>query len=203
MKRLPPLKRIAVLFGIALALPITVGTTALAQSYPSGDWLDETINWNSPDGVIPSPIDIGGNNLEQCALTIRPAALPEDQIVEAAGWTLTGAAQIYGGTTIVTSMSDTDGMCRPLGYQVFVFVGGDFAGTLSPIPMDSRTDGSLFQQDLYREDFLAARFNRYSPEDPLCCASGESRLFYEIEYQGDAAVLVPQFPADTVQGTER
>jgi hypothetical protein len=36
-----------------------------------------------------------------------------------------------------------DGMCRPRQYQDFVFVGSVFAGTLSPQPMDSRTDGAL------------------------------------------------------------
>ena len=47
-------------------------------------------------------------------------------------------------------MSNADGMCRPLGYQFFLFVGDDFAGTLSPAPMDSRTDGGLSDLQLAR-----------------------------------------------------
>lgn len=34
-------------------------------------------------------------------------------------------------------------MCRPRQSQDFLFVRGMFAGTLSPQPMDSRTDGVL------------------------------------------------------------
>lgn len=123
--------------------------------------------------------------------------MPEDKLVEAAGWVLTGAAQIYDNTTIIMGMSDADGMCRPLGYQVFVFSQGKFAGTLSPIPMDSRTDGSLIQVELYRDGYLSVSFNRYQPDDALCCASGKSRLFYQVNTSETSPLLVPQLPAAT------
>jgi hypothetical protein len=138
-----------------------------------------------------------GNNLANCTHTIRPAALPEDELVEKAGWTLTNAAQIYGATTIVTGMTDADGMCRPFDYQVFVFTKEKFSGTLSPIPMDSRTDGSLLNLNLYREGLIDASFKRYAPDDPLCCASKKSRIFYEVKMQNGQPVLVPKLPADT------
>jgi hypothetical protein len=63
--------------------------------------------------------------------------------------------------------------------------------------MDSRTDGSLYTVDLYNEDNLRASFNRYTPDDPLCCASGQSYLFYSIEAEEGGPVVVPQLPADT------
>jgi hypothetical protein len=132
------------------------------------------------------------NSLAKC---VTPA---EDKLVEAAGWTLTNAAQIYGATTLVTGMADADGMCRPAAYQVFVFTNGGFSGTLSPIPMDARTDGSLFELDLYREGMIDASFNRYQTGDAQCCASRESRLFYEIDTSTNPPVLVPQLPASTV-----
>lgn len=164
---------------------------------PSGTWLDQDVNWNTPGAALPTAPDLGDGNLEFCEHTIRPAALPEDEQVEAAGWTLTRAAQIYGDTTVITGMADADGMCRPLQYQVFVFTAGEFSGTLSPTPMDSRTDGSLIDATLYRDGFLDAEFNRYEPDDALCCASAKSRLFYEIDRSGDAPVLVPSLPANT------
>jgi len=55
-----------------------------------------------------------------------------------------------------------DGMCRPLGYQFFVFSGGRFAGTLSPHPMDSRTDGAAQIPPLVSARELAAAFSRYA-----------------------------------------
>lgn len=171
---------------------------AMAQTEPSGSWLDGNTNWNQAGASIPqAPEPEGGSNLSNCEQSIRQATLPEDDLVKAAGWMLTGAAQTYNGTTVVTGMADADGMCRPLSYQVFVFTDGKFSGTLSPTPMDSRTDGSVFNVNLYREGYIGASFNRYAPEDPLCCASRESRIFYQVQTQGNSTVLVPQFPADT------
>lgn len=171
---------------------------ANAKSEPDGTWLDGDLNWNQAGASLPKPPTQEGNNLNLCKHTIRPAVLSEDKIVESAGWTLTDSAQIYGATTIITGMADVDGMCRPLDYQVFVFTNGEFSGTLSPIPMDSRTDGSLFQVNLYREGFISAFFNRYQPTDALCCASGKSRLFYNVDTKVNPPVLVPQLPANTI-----
>lgn len=95
-------------------------------------------------------------------------------------------------------------MCRPWDYQVFVFKDGEFAGTLSPTPMDSRRDGSVhlnfYSEDhmrIDREGNIRATFSRYTPEDPYCCASEISRLYYEVEMKGGSPVLVPHLPAST------
>ncbi len=178
---------------------LLLAPAGLAQVEPSGAWLDETVNWNQVGASIPRAPVFEATNLENCQHTVRPAVLPEDEQVESAGWTLTDAAQIYGNTTLVTGMANADGMCRPLAYQVFVFTNGQFSGTLSPMPMNSREDGSLFDLDLYREGYIDASFNRYQPEDALCCASGESRLFYEVDAASSPPVLVPQLPGSTVE----
>lgn len=192
----------SLLSGSLILISLGLVPVALAQSDPSGTWLDEDTNWNQPGAEIPQAPAQAGNNLPDCQHTVRPAALPEDDLVTAAGWTLTGAAQVFGATTVITGTANADGMCRPLDYQVFVFTDGNFSGTLSPIPMDSRTDGSLFDVSLYREGFLDASFNRYTPEDPLCCASGQSRLFYEVNTSANPPVVVPQLPADTFEAIE-
>lgn len=191
---------------LLLMTSLLLAQSAIAQSAPSepsGTWLDQETNWNTAGAEIPqAPIYEGGNNLPNCDIGVRQAVLPEDALVEAAGWTLTGSAEIFNDTTVIMGMADADGMCRPLQYQVFVFSDGEFAGTLSPMPMDSRTDGSLIDYELYREGYLDASFNRYQPEDALCCASGQSRLFYEVKTEGDQLVLVPQLPADTYSNVE-
>jgi hypothetical protein len=43
-----------------------------------------------------------------------------------------------------------------------------------------------------------ASFNRYQPGDAQCCASRESRLFYEVDTSTNPPVLVPQLPASSV-----
>lgn len=183
---------VALLLGLMLQ-----ASPATAESNPSGTWLDGDLNWNQVGASLPQAPAQEGDNLATCQHTVRPAVLPEDKLVEAAGWTLTDAAQIYGATTLVTGMADADGMCRPFEYQVFVFTNGKFSGTLSPIPMNSRTDGSLFKLNLYREGSIDASFNRYGPGDPQCCASRESRLFYKVDTKTNPPLLVPQLPADT------
>ncbi len=178
--------------------PLGQVSTLLAQNEPSGTWLDGNTNWNISEASIPQAPQQDGNNLSNCQHTLRTAALPEDKLVEAAGWTLTDSAQIYGATTLITGMANADGMCRPFVYQVFVFTKGKFSGTLSPIPMNSRTDGSMFKLNLYREGMIDASFNRYSPDDAQCCASRESRLFYRVEEENNSSILRAQFPAQTV-----
>ena len=107
--------------------------SSYANTKPSGLWLDSSDNWNKPDTAIPqAPRTIDGNNLSYCQRTIRKASLPEDKQVIAAGWTLTGAVQLYEDITVIQAMTDADGMCRPLNYQVFVFKEGQFAGTSIP-----------------------------------------------------------------------
>ena len=158
--------------------------TPIAGAAPSqdGTWLDEEADWSTPGAAIPQAPAQDGSNLDNCEQTVREASLFEDALVD---------------TTLITGMADADGMCRPFQYQVFVFTDGEFSGTLSPLVMDSRTDGSLVDFDLYREGMIDATFNRYQPGDAQCCASRESRIFYAVENTENGPVLVPQLPAST------
>lgn len=183
--------------GLLVLASLLLPPIALAAPSQDGTWLDEKTSWNTAGAEIPQAPEQDGSNLANCEQTFREASLLEDALVEAAGWTLTGPAQIYDDTTIVMGMANADGMCRPFQYQVFVFTDGEFSGTLSPVVMDSRTDGSLVDFNLYREGEIDATFNRYQPEDALCCASRESRIFYAVEVTDEGPVLVPQLPANT------
>ena len=108
-----------------------------------------------------------------------------------AGWTLFGPAQLFAATTVVMAKANVDGMCRPLRYQAFVFVDGRFAGTLSPVPMDSRTDGALSIVRLFRANEMVAEFTRYAATDALCCPSRTSTVIYRIDAAPRAPVVTP------------
>jgi hypothetical protein len=183
----------------SVALAITslgLAPPTIAQGNSSGAWLDDGgTNWSQAEAVIPTAPPQDGDNFDNCAPTLRAATLPVDVQVAAAGWGLVGPAQIFGTTTVITGAANADGMCRPMAYQVFVFANGKFAGTLSPLPMDSRTDGSTSNVNLYRDGYITAVFNRYTPEDALCCPSGQSRLVYEVVGEACSPLLVPQWPA--------
>lgn len=88
-------------------------------------------------------------------------------------------------------MSGVDGMCRPLGYQAFVFVGEQFAGTLSPQPMNSRTDGDIARIFLTSPSSLLVEYKRYDSDDPLCCPSETNQVLFNIEAKNAKPLLIP------------
>jgi hypothetical protein len=74
-------------------------------------------------------------------------------------------------------------MCRPRNYQEFVFARGVFAGTLSPHPMDSRTDGAIGRVTILTDGRVQAEYTRYAATDPLCCPSRLTTVVFEIEQE--------------------
>ncbi len=130
-------------------------------------------------------------SIDRCKDQLRDAKTPQERAIIKGGWELFGPQQTYNETTVITAMSGVDGMCRPLGYQAFVFVGEQFAGTLSPQPMNSRTDGDISHIFLTSSSRLFVEYKRYNNSDPLCCASGMSRVLFNIEPKDAKPLLVP------------
>lgn len=160
----------------ALSLPTPAQTTS---------WLDRSLsNWNR-DGqnlpIFPEPPRRNYPEPEnRCLNQIRQPASAAERAVVRKGWKLYGAVQSYGLTTVLTASAGFDGMCRPMGYQAFVYSEGRYAGTLSPVPMNSRTDGSLTRVYLIRSTSIAGEFARYRDSDPLCCPSKMSTVEYRV-----------------------
>ncbi|MBK7772176.1 MAG: META domain-containing protein [bacterium] len=171
---------------------LLVATTAAATP---ASWLDQPVpdNWNTAGRPVPAAVrDPQAQGDPRCAAQFRiPSKSRADRAVVKAGWSLVGPLQVFGDTELVTAASGADGMCRPLGYQAFVFKGGKFVGTLSPGPMDARTDGIANQIHLVAPDRLHADFARYTDQDPLCCPSAITSVRFEIRGTGKAALVVP------------
>lgn len=177
---------------------VVVFAGVLAASVPGaaqadGSWLDQqpVASWNSPGMAIPTapttdPID------PRCLVSQRLAETDEDQALVDAGWILVGNYQGGWGVKTVTAASGFDGMCRPLGYQQFVFADGQLAGTISPYTMDSRSDGAANFIALQGPDRIVARFARYTSADALCCPSAESAVQYTVDRSSGAPVLLLQ-----------
>lgn len=180
----------AVLAILATTLP---GVEPIAQAQDSGAWLDQPlVGWNQAGMPIPLAAPPTGAFLNpSCATTLRWAETPGDQALADAGWSLQapylsgwGMMSVYGATAY-------DGMCRPLGYNAFVFVNGMFAGTISPELMDSRTTGAGTVTGM-QNGRVNARYVRYAPTDPLCCPSmGAVDVTFEVQSTQDGPVLVP------------
>jgi hypothetical protein len=157
---------------------MVLGLAATAQA--DGSWLDQPPQgWNQPGQAVPAaPSGFYGADA-MCVAQERPPETAQDQALVSAGWHhLIDAYQGGWGVMLVGGSAGYDGMCRPNGYQFFVFMNGQFAGTLSPDVMDARSDGSGQVQWMYGPSNIAASFVHYLPEDPLCCPSGGSVIVY-------------------------
>lgn len=177
---------------IAITMLAVLAThVAMAQDQgPATSWLDgETLaSWNAPGQAIPTAPEMESAN-PRCKELVRSPQLREDEMVRNRGWDLVGAFQGGWNIVVISAAAGYDGMCRPLHYQSFVFVRGAFAGTLSPQPMDSRSDGALGQVWLQSRTQLTAEYSRYEESDALCCPSRRTSVVFEIPI--DTAVVRP------------
>jgi len=177
---------------------IILAATICMLGAASPVWLDAATpaKWNDAGASIPAApggVDPDLASGGRCASELRPPSTPEDRSLMRKGWFLVGPYQRYGRTSVVLATSSADGMCRPNGYQGFVFVSGVFAGTLSPRIMDSRSDASISALgiELDSDKMLEATFARYSESDPLCCPHASTVVSYDIEARGNNFVVEP------------
>jgi hypothetical protein len=184
---------ISVLGAVAVIMSLMLPSPNSAQEET---WLDSDLaSWNTPGMAIPAAPTIDGNPDPRCAERERPAETAEDDALIAEGWRLFLPYQSGWGVVLVSGLASYDGMCRPLGYQSFVFVDGVFAGTVSPEPMDSRTTGAASDVNLWYANQVSAEYLRYAPGDALCCASGTDSVNFTIADSPDGPVLNPVPPS--------
>lgn len=181
----------------ALALVALAGLQAA-----SGSWLDQPLaSWNVASAALPNApatsADRGHESpaalAKRCDFT-ADRSTPEVRAIADAGWVpyLHFDQKLQqGDVTILDGMASADGMCRPTDFHVFVFVGGRFAGTLSPAPMSARLDGTVSVVRLPQPNTITAEFQRYTSIDALCCPSSRVVVSYTIDRTGKAPVVTP------------
>ena len=182
---------------LALLLLGATTTAALAQG---ASWLDSTPkNWNVPGMEPPKAPPLQNTNPNCRTREIAPSNAEESRLA-GMGWKLESYWPVLqsGDLTLVTALANYDGMCRPLEFNVFVFAGGKYAGTLSPVNMDSRTDGVLDTPNgrsgvtVQPNGVIQAVFTRYASSDPLCCPSrGTTTVTYQVQTPSGGPVVVP------------
>jgi hypothetical protein len=181
-----------------IALAVLFATAVLAQA-PEQSWLDRPLsNWNTPGRALPRGIPNGETIAE---ITKRCAYLPllrntsGERALADAGWLpfhMFDRQIVQRDVEIVGGLAGVDGMCRAVDFNIFVFVNGQWAGTLSPADMHSRTDASIAGGiRLAEDDTIAAEFARYADADPLCCPSGRVTVRYRIDRKAMPPVVVP------------
>ena len=144
-------------------------------------WLDAPVKkqWDHAGRPVPH-VPRGAGVDAECMKYRHRAETGEERMVEKAGWFLMDKATVHNGIVVVTGQASNAGMCRSAQYQEFAFVDGAFAGTLSPVLMNARSDGSTANVSVPGDGRIVADFSRYSERDPLCCPSRISTVEYEI-----------------------
>lgn len=171
---------------LARLVPLTIAITchagiASAQSKVAS-WLDapKPASWNEAGRSLPAAPQVEGAVDARCRDAARPPQLGEDKRLRDRGWDLVGPFEGGWQVFVIRATAGYDGMCRPRRYQDFVFVRGVFAGTLSPAPMESRTDSALSRVFLLGANRLTAEYQRYAATDPLCCPSRTTSVVFDI-----------------------
>jgi heat shock protein HslJ len=170
---------------LAICFCFTLPSFQASAQQPQQSWLDRPLkSWNRVDSnfpKLPRPTPDSAQTDKRCLEQVRPPTSPAENALVRQGWKLYGAVQSYGFTQVITATSSFDGMCRPIQYHAFVYWEGRYAGTLSPVAMDSRTDGALSDIRLTSPTSLSTEFYRYRDSDPLCCPSGVSTVLFDLK----------------------
>jgi hypothetical protein len=176
-------------------LLIATSAGAATPAAQSSAWVDRvTEKWNAAGAGLPAP---PASQEARPALVKRcaPFVVTEGAAAAAlakAGWTpfLHLDKQITrDDIEVVGGMAAATPDCQPAMFNLFVFVGGRFAGTLSPAPMSAAQDGAAGPVRLAGTDSILAEFSRYKPSDSACCPSSVARVTYRINRAGAAPVL--------------
>jgi heat shock protein HslJ len=177
------MKRKEIILALAITFILLSGSRLTAAQ---SQWLDMNPlpSWNERKRAILQTKKISPAELKRCSVAVRSASLPQDFLLTKMGWTLTGAAQVFGKTAVITTAEAFDGQCRPLKFETYVFVGNRLAGTLS--------DGYLVNTQLTTEKSLTAQFARYRASDALCCPYKIENVTYAIKPDGANFLLVPE-----------
>jgi LppP/LprE lipoprotein len=176
----------------ACLLALVIVGAAPRYAAADGSWLDgDRASWNYAGMPIPAAPE-ATPPFGPCGDFIRPPETSEDELLAAAGWRLDGGYESGWGIRVVHAAQSFDANCRPMDYQGFIFVDGVFAGTISPQPMISRTDGAATDFHIWRANQVSATYTRYGPNDPLCCPASMAYVNFDIQRTADGPFAIPR-----------
>jgi hypothetical protein len=158
-------------------------------------WLDQPLhNWNKPGAAVPrGPSDASDHDDAGGRCKANLPQTDAARAVATAGWVPQAYLDrelIKDDVEIVAAVSGLDDACAPIDYNLFVFVAGRYAGSLSPRPMSAGADASAGAVRLVG-DGITAEFARYKPGDSTCCPSSRIAVRYGIDRSGERPVVVP------------
>lgn len=145
-------------------------------------------------GVPASSLDAAAYAALEKRCGTPKAALPESvRALQRARWVPylhLDQAIARSGIEVVGGMTTASPGCEPESFNLFVFVDGAFAGTLSRAAMMPSRDRVAGAVRITGTDTLTVEFARFMPGDADCCPSSRERVSYRLEKTGTVATLV-------------
>jgi hypothetical protein len=150
--------------------------------------------WNQSVAIVTPPIPVGETRealRKRCGSSALKGSAAADALSKA-GWVpflhldqhlVRDDVEVLGG------MVDAGPGCEARLFNLFVFVRGSFAGTVSPLAMAPNRDGQVGAVRISDADAMTAEFARYLPGDPECCPSSRVRVTYRLDRRGARPIL--------------
>jgi hypothetical protein len=158
-------------------------------------WLDQPLTeWNAPGSALPkgtTDAAARADALTRCKLV--PPTTAADRALDAAGWIPQPHLDrplVSDDVEVVAGFSSLDANCAPAAFNLFVFVGGRFAGTLSPGLMTPRRDAAAGPVR-FVNDGISVEFARYKPGDSDCCPTARVAVQYRLDRSAAGPSVVP------------
>jgi hypothetical protein len=153
----------------------------------SSSWLDRPLEgWNAAGRALPGAPS-GGEGRDRLVARCKLEPLRQthaDQALAEVGWIPlphSGRTLVREDVEILDGIAAMDRSCDPSDFNTFVFVGGRFAGTLSPALMGARRDGLAGAIRIVAADAITVDFARYRDTDPDCCPSAHVSVRFRID----------------------
>jgi hypothetical protein len=161
----------------------------------SAVWLDQPLtSWNRPAAPLArGPVDARAIDDARQRCKLDPPSSEAERALATAGWIPQPHLDrrlVQGDVEILSGASSLDADCSPAGFNLFVFVSGTYAGTLSPSPMSPRADG-VAGPVRFTGDLISAEFARFKSGDAVCCPSARMTVRYRIERTPPPGLVVP------------
>jgi hypothetical protein len=178
------------------AVLVVAGATILSAQLATA-WLDRPLAaWNQPGATVPASRIAADSEatLERRCGAPKSASPGSVDAVRKAHWVPylhTDQAIASNDIVVIGGMTGATAGCDPLYFNLFVFVGGAFAGTVSPAMMAPTRDGVAGAVRITGPDTLTVEFARFMPGDAECCPSSRVRVSYRIDRSGAGPALVP------------
>jgi hypothetical protein len=179
---------VALTFGLSANL---VGQTA--------SWLDRPLaGWNLPAAAVPNaPGESAARDAAtaRCPAVARSPGTQAEAAVAAAGWLPywhLDRQLVRDEIEIVAGALAADAQCQPADFNLFVFLSGRFAGTLSPDVMGPGRDGVAGAVRIIDRETISVEYARFLAGDTPCCPSGRVSARFRVEHAaGASAIVVP------------